>query len=176
MSASWSCDECGEPIDRPEDGWVEWLVYGEYPMKGLGLRLVHHYPASPIQHEGGCYYIRDFERGRRREAGFVLDNHMAVFMGPAGLVRLLEILERGHCAPAELALIVKRLHVPGYEEANPPKDFVSRRDMLMRVEQEERATRASVGDLKQGRAAINREVEKSTARTAAQLASEEEQP
>lgn len=145
---SWTCDECGEPIASPEDGWVEWLVYGEYPGKGLGLRLVHRWPASPRHENGGCGYILKFSEKTghiRPRVGHVYDMHMDYFMGPMGLLRLLEILERGHATQAEALEMVRRLHVPGFEADDTR---VPRGDMLRRVAQEERAVCHEVVDRK----------------------------
>lgn len=45
------CDECGQPIEKPEQGWLEWLVIDEQKQ---GFRIVHHKSYSP--RSSGCYY------------------------------------------------------------------------------------------------------------------------
>lgn len=52
------CDHCGQVIESPKDGYVEWLTYndehGKY--KAKEFRIVHHHGASPYKHtRAGCY-------------------------------------------------------------------------------------------------------------------------
>ncbi len=52
------CDECGELIERPEEGFVEWIekeVDGK--QQACGFRIVHHYTFSPFKGKkrNGCY-------------------------------------------------------------------------------------------------------------------------
>ncbi|MBA4260368.1 MAG: hypothetical protein C0446_14490, partial [Chitinophaga sp.] len=37
---TWICDSCGQLIQKPEDGWVEWIV-SVPENKAYDLRLVH---------------------------------------------------------------------------------------------------------------------------------------
>ena len=114
----WICDHCGEIIQRPEDGYAEWISDCENSSKGAkGFKIVHHAPASPRQPHGDCYFY---------EASSLALSDM---IGPTGLVRLLAHLDVGpqHDPDAnrsprianfrEYTEFFRRLHVPYYEEA-----------------------------------------------------------
>lgn len=115
----WICDECGQIIEKAEDGWVEWLetpVPGtKYKYKGGGLRLVHHVPASPRQNsrEMGCQYNGDTEF--RKNGAQVSDLSLTDFLGADGLMNLLEMIHREEVPKKEALEMTKRLHIPGYE-------------------------------------------------------------
>jgi hypothetical protein len=103
------CDECGEVIKKVEDGWLEWIHERRGPIHGF--RIVHIVRASPRFKKGGSCYYPD-----RLNAS---DNHLIYFAGPDGLSVLLSFLEKKLSDPRELADIIRRLHVPHYEEARP---------------------------------------------------------
>jgi hypothetical protein len=101
------CDECGQLIEKVEDGWLEWLKPPEKPVHGF--RIVHVAGASPRFHQGGnCYYPESYRAS---------DNHLNYFAGPDGLALLLSFTEWYLGDPKELAEIIRRTHVPHYEEA-----------------------------------------------------------
>jgi len=101
------CDDCGSVIEKPEDGWLEWFDDYETPMEGF--RIVHSYGTSPKRDKGGnCYYTQSTK---------VSDNHLTHFMGSDGLAFLLAKFDRNLANPRELAEIIRRLHIPHYEEA-----------------------------------------------------------
>lgn len=84
----WTCETCGEPIRRAEDGWVEWLAReGER----AGLRLVHHQTASPRRN--GCQY--DEDNVWRADRFLVADVALTELVGSAGLARALAYLRDG---------------------------------------------------------------------------------
>jgi hypothetical protein len=105
----WKCDACGQVIDRPEVGWVEWLGGTTRGTKAHGFRIVHNsnrcqYPSSARVH----------------------DMHLTHLLGPDGLDRLLTLLTPGwHTGSREVGVtrldewgeLVRRLHIPYYEEA-----------------------------------------------------------
>jgi hypothetical protein len=98
----WRCDECGQPIERPRDGWVEWR---ERDGVLCDFRIVHHVSASP-RGEQGCY------------GGDVVGNMlMEETLGIDGLAWLLGVLARSAVQPAQFAELVRRLQVPFYELA-----------------------------------------------------------
>lgn len=122
--APWICDACGKDIASVGDGWVEWLnrldpvtrrVEGSYS----NLRLVHHRRASPrASTKNACYHDEDayFAKYEATVADLPLDS----FIGPDGLVLLLEFLsDKRFVEPEEVLELIKRLHVPGYEQARP---------------------------------------------------------
>ena len=54
----WLCDECGEVIEEPAHGYLEWLQDDSH--KAYGFRIVHHAPRSPRRPSGGdCYRYTD---------------------------------------------------------------------------------------------------------------------
>jgi hypothetical protein len=116
----WICDTCHELIEKPRDGYLEWLSGGGGGDIWTihGFRIVHHSPRSPRQPDGNCYrYTRHPDRQ---------DLDLDVFVGPDGLGRLLSWLalapgQEGPSShpdnPGELVELIRRLHLPHYEEA-----------------------------------------------------------
>ncbi|MBP1615300.1 MAG: hypothetical protein H6Q13_2748 [Bacteroidetes bacterium] len=52
------CDTCGQLIENPEDGYVEWisLFQDNGTVLSKDFRIVHHQPKSPYTHiPSGCY-------------------------------------------------------------------------------------------------------------------------
>jgi hypothetical protein len=107
-TSTWTCDHCRLPIEKLEDGWLEWLI----PEKGktceLPLRIVHN--------RGACCY-RGRERVLASQGLQVQDMHLDAYTGPDGLILLLRILHEGHAPKDSVIEAIKRLHVPGYERA-----------------------------------------------------------
>jgi hypothetical protein len=126
---SWICDECGELVRDERDGFVEWLSGYSFPEGSTesdqegphGFRIVHVTSASPrAPHGGECYrYSASPQRN---------DLPLREFLGAHGLVVLLSKVDVGsfhdpdrRTRPAkdlrEWATLVRRLHLPYYEEA-----------------------------------------------------------
>lgn len=95
------CDDCRAIIEKIEDGWFEW-----YDNPIHGFRIVHVQNASPVQSR--CYYPRGTS---------VSDMHLDYFTGLNGLAFLLSFFSRNLANPNEVAEIIRRLHLPHYEEA-----------------------------------------------------------
>ncbi len=110
---SWTCDSCGDLIQRAKDGWVEWTMWKEGSIrKGKGLRLVHHKPASPFE---SCQY----NKMQLREEGLSLqDLALDRCLGPDGLVLLLSLIADAMLPKDEILVLIQRLHVPGFERAH----------------------------------------------------------
>lgn len=102
----WRCDSCGELITSIEAGWVEWLAgAGEHGKNGVkGLRLVHIL----------CRY--DDRREFRRDHSLVEGLPLERFVGPDGLMLQLSLIAEGEMPKAALLELVKRVHIPGYEQ------------------------------------------------------------
>ncbi len=118
---TWTCDRCRERIVGVEQGWVEWLRVGgeveEREPAAKGMRLVHARLCSPLRFSPtGCQYdaIAEGERGY-----LLSDLELSRLMGPDGLMRLLFYIEEGEIPAGEVVELLKRLHVPGYEQARP---------------------------------------------------------
>lgn len=107
----WQCDTCGKKIKAVEDGWVEWITVVNQKKgtsTGRDLRLVH---------KGKCQFNERAENDK--DGGIVGDLGLADFLGPDGLVALLELLDRGEIPQVDVIAMIQRLHVPGYEQARP---------------------------------------------------------
>lgn len=52
------CDTCGQIIQRPEEGWLEWL-YDIENQTVEDFRIVHHKMSSPLDGREGCYQHGD---------------------------------------------------------------------------------------------------------------------
>jgi len=108
----WICDSCGNPIEQAQDGWIEWIIVYDSDKRRVAaardLRLVHH--------SRECRF--DWMVERRRDNGIVHDDGLESFLGTDGLVRLLRMMARPNgLDPSDIAVLVSRLHVPGYEQA-----------------------------------------------------------
>jgi hypothetical protein len=105
-SMGWRCDSCGELITSIEAGWVEWLAgadeHGKNRIKGL--RLVHIL----------CRY--DDRREFRKDHSLVEGLPLERFVGPDGLMLQLSLIAEGEMPKAALLELVKRVHIPGYEQ------------------------------------------------------------
>lgn len=114
----WFCDECGEIIESPDKGYIEWLANDDH--KAHGFRIVHHATASPRHPDGDCYAYTN-EIGRS-------DLSLDCFLGNVGLIRLLGFVDVGrYHSPdyrgpevvdlREFVELFRRLWLPYYEEA-----------------------------------------------------------
>lgn len=117
-TSTWICDTCGYTIANPEQGWVEWLSCSDAGKRaGRGLRLVHHFPSSPLRDSAGtgCQYNGQVEL--HRDGMTVSDVPLLDFLGPQGLMDLLAMIAEDELPKEELLEMIKRLHIPGYEHA-----------------------------------------------------------
>ena len=141
---TWICDTCGGIIEKPEDGWVEWisLTQAGISPSGRDIRIVHSHSASPLDGPKKCQYDGDIEF--RKDKGVLSDNSLTDFIGPDGLMRLLVFISEQELPTPEVLEIIKRLHIPGYERArnhfdkaiydgvfepNMPKNFYNESDI-----------------------------------------------
>jgi len=120
----WICDECGEVIDKPEHGWLEWLQ-DSTTRKHKGFRIVHHKAYSPRKPDGSCYLYESKSEARPDK---LLDMHLDKVTGDAAMPFLLMFVApmphlrggggawgvKGMKGWGELA---RRLTIPYYEEA-----------------------------------------------------------
>ncbi len=109
--AQFICDRCHGVIEKPEDGWFEWLHDDDH--KAHSFRIVHH--------KTRCQYPR--------ETRHLMDLHLTHFLGPDFLVGLYRFLDLGpyhdpdgkHVVAVrdvrEFTEILRRLTMPYYEEA-----------------------------------------------------------
>lgn len=106
----WICDKCGDVIEKPTDGWLEWLSDRDN-FTLSGFKIVHHAPASPHKAKNrDCYhYNENLERQ---------DMHLDIFLGVDGIARMITwTYSPGVKSLEEWAEVFRRLHVPHYEEA-----------------------------------------------------------
>lgn len=113
----WICDACDGEILRPEQGQIEWLVRADGDRQvGRGLRMVHVKTCSPqAVDDWGCQYCLEDEY--KRDGSGIYGSAISDYLGPEGLMRLLELLSRGVLPVADVVEMIKRLHVDGYEQA-----------------------------------------------------------
>lgn len=120
------CDTCGEIIDKPEEGWIEWISKLDFD-KGTreihSFNIVHHYSYSPLatHTNEGCYQHQG-KLGRS-------DNHLNHFINDdykmANILRFLDIgpyLNPDYKGTditdmRQYVETVRRLTIPYYEEA-----------------------------------------------------------
>lgn len=108
----WICDCCGELIEKPEDGYVEWQ---EGKKK---FRIIHHRGSSPRRPDRDCFYSSELRGG---------DTALPDLLGDEGRVRLTSWLDPGEeftdnvrtsvKSLREWVVLFRRLQVPLFEEA-----------------------------------------------------------
>jgi hypothetical protein len=114
----WICDHCGEIIESPEQGFLEWIR--DENDKRYDFKIVHHAPYSPRRPSGHCYHHDDIS-GRQ-------DLPLKHFVGGEGSAHLLSFLDVGpyheedYPGPRvrdirEFVELMRRLTIPYYEEA-----------------------------------------------------------
>ena len=116
------CDSCNEIIEKPEHGWIEWLVTGARieDWECHSFRIVHHKSRSPYPGWNGCYNYTPATYGK---ADMHL-NHLTEQQEM--LIELVSIIGTT-CKPTfqdikvahkgEYLQFVRRLTLPYYEEA-----------------------------------------------------------
>jgi hypothetical protein len=116
MTGPWTCDKCGEKIEKAEDGVFQYLARGvDLRRIGRDPVIVHHYAKSPLSGRYRCYHDEVVERAK--DKSILADLMLSRLIGPDGLVTLLALLQDSILTPQELNPIIMRLHVPGYEQA-----------------------------------------------------------
>lgn len=109
----WVCDVCGEIIEKPEDGYVQWHRNSNGQIDDF--IIVHHLTASSRKnHSGECYKYSS-------------DRDLKSFLGEHGVLELHALLDPGPYHMPECNIFVtdirkwidfyKRLQLPYYEEA-----------------------------------------------------------
>jgi hypothetical protein len=115
----WLCDSCGQPIEKVGEGRVEWIEFDQPRdgLKGRGLRIVHNLPASPrAKHGGKCQYDQREDIG---DAESYSSLFLREFTPPDGLMTLIGMMVAHESPLEEIVETIRRLYVPGYEEARP---------------------------------------------------------
>lgn len=115
----WICDNCGQVIHKLGDGRIEWITF-DRPRDGLqgrGIRLVHKQPAGPLTDCGGRSSAD--RRAALGNDGSLDGLSLQEFTPPNGLMTLIGIIIDRESPVDEVLEIMKRLYVPGYEEARP---------------------------------------------------------
>lgn len=112
----WVCDACGDLIEKPEDGYLQWLF--DENLNRYEFIIVHHKTATSKEGDG-CYL---------HASGRLGDVSLKSVVGSNGLSYLLSFLDVGtylepeYVGPRvqnirEVVEIIRRLHTPYYEEA-----------------------------------------------------------
>ena len=106
----WYCDTCGQRIEHPSDGMVQYLSQGGAKEVGRNLSIVHNRRASPIP--TGCQYEEP-----RGDGWSLASVEMVWLLGSDGLTRLFLVFASGVFPSEEVVELGKRLCTPGYERA-----------------------------------------------------------
>jgi hypothetical protein len=108
----WICDSCGKLIEKPEDGWWEYLHDTETGLIS-GFRIVHY--------GGPCYYN---EQALRHKNKLVGDMHLDQVLKSGGFGHMLHWLELSETRKinerieiTDFTEIMRRLYLPYWEEA-----------------------------------------------------------
>jgi len=104
-----------------EDGWVEWFecpTFGD-KCKYKNIRLVHHPAIAP------CNQVDE-----KKYKGCVFDNHLKYFLGLNGLMLLLCMIEEKWSPAEQLTELIKRIHIPGYEDIRQDIQKAYQEDIL----------------------------------------------
>jgi hypothetical protein len=104
----WICDTCHGLIESPQDGFLEWLLDDDQQRR-LDFRIVHRKSKSPRRTAEGCY--------QHGKASNNQDMNLDAFINADGLGYLLSFLHPDAKATRELGELIRRLHLPLYEEA-----------------------------------------------------------
>lgn len=111
---AWYCDSCLSAISDASHGRIEWIsLYAGTP-GGRDLRLVHDL-VDATRVIGGCQFNAREEFAR--DKGKVNGAPLSEFLGPDGLMRLLGLMAVDGLPRDAVLEMIKRLHVPGYEDA-----------------------------------------------------------
>jgi hypothetical protein len=100
---------------------IEWYSYVDD--KGIShvgkLRLVHERSLSPLRemNRKGCALDMHETLYRGMSNGTIEHAPISEFLGPDGLMRLLSFMLKKGLPAKDLARMIKRLHVPGYDVA-----------------------------------------------------------
>jgi len=116
------CDECGEIIERPEEGFVEWIrdeVDGR--QQACGFRIVHHYKYSPLKgkKKDACYKYGDHDGRSDDHLNHILDMKNQFILSFLDL-GYFHSTEGNSCLITdfkEFADFARRLTIPYYEQA-----------------------------------------------------------
>ena len=143
---NWICDTCGGNIETPDDGWVQWITLGSSKL-GRDLQLVHKFDTSKGGRKDLCMFNQTAEYAK--DKGIIADNSLSEFIGPDGLIRMMVFISHSELPTLEVLEMMKRLHIPGYEQArkhfkaainagifepNMPENFYSQSDINATIE------------------------------------------
>lgn len=114
----WICDSCGDLIEKPEDGYVQWLRNADTPNhqeRYFDMRLVHCMQSNTDERHRRCMYNEKLLWGQKK---MLSDASLAQFVGNHGLLRLTNfIVHNSFKESKEVAIMIRRIHVPGYDLA-----------------------------------------------------------
>jgi hypothetical protein len=112
------CDSCGEIIQSPEQGWIEWLVKGTINKDATcsNFRICHHKSASPYEWRHGCYNYATHPDGADMHLNHYYDGKkFRIGRKPFHTKKRFEGIETSD--KRALTILRLRLECPYYEEA-----------------------------------------------------------
>jgi hypothetical protein len=103
----WLCDSCGEIIPGPDRGYLEW--YKKINSEEEAGFIIVHQPSQSCQYDDKKLY---------REGKIERSLPLTSVVGPNGLVDLMFMFQDKRLEDKEeLTEIIRRLHIPYYEQA-----------------------------------------------------------
>ena len=117
------CDKCGEVINSPEEGVLEWISEWNEEHQTFvnkGFKIIHQFGHSPNQNTGCSFY-----QGRSGISDYPLRMYLNPDFGMANIISLLDVGQRhqpNFTIPLvenarEYAELVRRLTIEYYDEA-----------------------------------------------------------
>jgi hypothetical protein len=105
----WVCDKCGQLINSPKEGYVEW--YEDETGSDTGFKILHSARFSPFYPSGLCSFHFKTKK-------FMFDYNLSDLIDADGLAFFLGYFQALKFKDKkELFEIIRRLHIPYYEEA-----------------------------------------------------------
>jgi len=110
----WICDSCGKLIEKPEDGWWEYL-------HDMGKNLISGFHIVHYGNERSCYYNEQALLSKNISVGSMHLEHMITSGGFGHMLNWLELSETKKIDDrfdmTSFIEIMRRLYLPYWEEA-----------------------------------------------------------
>lgn len=130
MDQTWVCNTCGISIEKAADGNVEWINVPTNSTEWVArdMRIVHHITASLNAPDGSCQF--DEAKEFLKDQGTVGDRSLTDYIGPDGLMNLLEHAADPSFRDIDVMEMIKRIHIPGYDRAKGHFEVAVREEVI----------------------------------------------
>ena len=103
-SMHWFCDECGEKIESPKEGWVEWLATDKNGIfRAEVVRIVHNDMTT------GRKCRLDVTREYNPRQYQLMDNYMECFLTKEGFKMIEDYRKLGEFSDDQADTLIRRL-------------------------------------------------------------------